>query len=144
MLAKLFGNGWEWGLLIARIVLGVVFIAHGYQKLFTIGVDGVFGFLASLGIPLPNFFAWVLSLTEFFGGIVVLLGIFTRYAALGLAIVMVTATLTAKATVGLIAPPMSTIPGYELDLSLLALSLTLLLAGPGTLSLEKGLFQREI
>jgi putative oxidoreductase len=144
LLAKLFGNGWEWGLLIARIVLGVVFIAHGYQKLFTVGVDGISGFLASLGIPLPNFFAWVLSLTEFFGGMAVLLGIFTRYAALGLAIAMVVSTLTAKANVGLIAPPTSMIPGYELDLSLLALSLTLLLSGPGTLSLEKGLFQREI
>jgi putative oxidoreductase len=144
LLAKLFGTGWEWGLLIGRVVLGVVFIAHGYQKLFVAGPDQVAGFLANLGIPAPGFFAWVLSLTEFFGGIAVLIGLFTRYAALGLAIAMTVSTLTAKLNVGLIALPGVPVPGFELDLSLLALALVVLLSGPGKLSLEKMILAKEI
>lgn len=141
MLAKIFGDAWEWGLLIGRIVLGVVFIAHGYQKLFVTGVDQIAGFFGSLGIPIPEFFAWLVSLTEFVGGIAVLIGLLTRYAATGLAITLIVAILTVKAKIGLIGSPGA---GYELDLALLALSLALLLAGPGKLSLETLLLSREI
>jgi len=140
MLARIFGESLGWALLIARIALGVVFIAHGYQKL-SAGVDQVAGFLTNVGIPLPQFFAWVLSLTEFFGGIAVLIGLFTRYAAVGIAIIMIVAIFTVKLKVGLIG---ARGPGYELDLALLALALALVLAGPGKLSLEKILLKREI
>ncbi|OGF56929.1 MAG: hypothetical protein A2Z21_07415 [Candidatus Fraserbacteria bacterium RBG_16_55_9] len=136
----MFGDGWEWGLLIVRIVLGVVFIAHGYQKLFSLGVDGVAERLLSPnGFPAPQFLAWVLSLTEFVGGIAILLGLFTRYAAVGLSIIMLVVILVLKRSNGLTGPG-----SYELELSLLALALSLLLGGPGKLSLEKLLLQREI
>lgn len=141
MLAKLFGESWGWGLLLVRLALGVVFLAHGYQKLFIMGVGNVGMFFEQVGLPAPLFFAWVVALVEFFGGIAVLLGIFTRWAALGLAITMVVAIFTVKLKVGLIAQQG---PGYELDLALLGLALMLLLAGPGQLSLEKALFQREL
>lgn len=138
MLARLFGESWEWAILIVRIVLAVVFIAQGYGKLFTMGIDQFTGFLANqAGIPIPGLFAWVVSLTEFLGGIAILLGILTRWAAIGLAITMVVAVFTVTLKQGLLG-------GYDINLALLALSLTLLLAGPGKLSLERALLQREI
>ena len=140
MLAKLFGNGWEWGLLIGRIILAVVFITHGYQKLFQLGVDGVAERLLSPnGFPAPLFLAWVLSLTEFVGGIAVLVGLLTRYAAVGLAIDMLVVILVLKWNAGLMGQG-----NYQFELSLLGLSLVLLLSGPGKLSLEKLLLKKEI
>jgi len=143
MLAKLFGHRWEWGLLVARVVLGVIFIAHGYQKLFVMGVETVAGFFARIGIPAPGLFAWVVTLWELLGGLAVLVGVLTRWAALGLAVIMVVATLTVKLEVGLIAPP-GRGTGYELDLALLALALMLVLAGPGKLSVEGDVLKREL
>lgn len=138
MLAKIFNESWGWALFIARIVLGVIFIAQGYTKLFGMGIDGFAGFLEGKAqIPFPYLFAWVVSLTEFLGGIAVLLGIFTRWAALGLAVVMVVAVFTVTLSNGLLG-------GYDINLALLALALSLLLAGPGVLSLEKALLNREI
>ena len=143
MLAKLFGESWGWALLLGRLILGVIFFAHGYQKFFEIGVENVAGFFQGVGIPAPLLFAWVVSLVEFFGGIALILGIFTRWAALGFAIVMLVAIFTVKLPVGLIAPPEKG-AGYELDLALLGLALMLLLAGPGPLSLERAVFQQEL
>lgn len=143
MLAKLFGDSWDAALLLGRLALGVVFLAHGYQKLFVMGVGNVGSFFEQVGIPAPLFFAWVVSLVEFFGGIAVILGVLTRWAALGLAVILIVAIFTVKLRVGLIAPQgMGT--GYELDLALLGLALMLLLAGPGRLSLEKALLGKEI
>ena len=143
MLARIFNESWEWALLIARIVLGVIFITQGYTKLFVMGIDGFAGFLENQAqIPLPYFFAWVVSLTEFLGGIAVLLGIFTRWAALGLAVVMVVAVFTVTSKMGLLGP--DGVSGYQLNLAYLALSLSLLFAGPGRLALEKSLLNREI
>jgi putative oxidoreductase len=73
-------------LLIVRVILGVIFIAHGYPKLFVFGIPGFTQFLSQLGVPLPGFFAVVVSLVEFVGGIVLILGIFSRWAGLLLAI----------------------------------------------------------
>jgi len=143
MLAKLFGESWDGALLLGRLVLGVIFLAHGYQKFFEIGVENVAGFLQGVGIPAPLLFAWVVSLVEFFGGIAMILGIFTRWAALGFAVVMLVAIFTVKLPVGLIAPPGKG-AGYELDLALLGLALMLLLTGPGPLSLERAAFRREL
>jgi putative oxidoreductase len=141
MLAKLLGESWDGALLLGRLALGVIFVAHGYQKLFVAGVDKIGMMFEQFGFPAPLFFAWVVSLVEFFGGIAVLVGVLTRWAALGLAITMVVAILTVKLPKGLIAQQGV---GYELDLALLGLALVLLLAGPGRISLEKGLLGKEL
>lgn len=143
MLAKLFGESWSWALLLGRWILGVIFLAHGYQKFFEIGVENVAGFFQGIGIPAPLFFAWVVSLLEFFGGIALILGIFTRWASLGFVVIMLVAIFTVKLPVGLIAPPGQG-AGYELDLALLGLALMLLLTGPGPLSLERAVLRREL
>ncbi len=131
-------------LLIVRLILGVIFIAHGYPKLFVFGITGFAQFLSRLGVPLPGFFAVVVTLVEFLGGVVLILGIFSRWAGLLQAIDMIVATLLVKVKVGLIVPPNQPGTGAELDLALLAGALVILVFGPGSISVELGLLKKEI
>ena len=68
------------GLTILRVVVGVVFMFHGYQKLIKMGFHGVAGFFAHSGIPLPMASAVVVTLVEFVGGILLIAGVGTRVA----------------------------------------------------------------
>ena len=122
----------DYGLLILRIIIGVVFLAHGYLKLFGMGIGGVTGFFGHLGIPAPALFAWVISLLETFGGIALILGVFTRIVGLGLAADMAGAIFFAKAHGAFFAPK-----GSELELTLLVASLALALTGPGAFALRE-------
>ena len=110
---------------------------HGWQKLTEVGPAN-FGrqALANLGVPLPVFMGYVVTLAELIGGILLIVGLLSRLAALILAIEMVFTTLLVKINVGFIAPPGSG-AGAELDLILLAAFLTILLVGPGRLSLDE-------
>jgi putative oxidoreductase len=134
-------NGWEtareWGFLTLRAALGVIFMAHGAQKLF--GWFGGHGFAATvaafeagLGIPAP--LAALAILTEFFGGLAVLLGVFTRTAALGLAVTMVVAAAKVHWANGFFMN-WENAPGHghgiETNLALGVMALFLALAGPG-------------
>ncbi|MEN3038419.1 MAG: DoxX family protein [Candidatus Kryptonium sp.] len=131
-------------LLIIRVILGVIFIAHGYPKLFVFGVPGFAKFLSGLGVPLPEIFAVIVALVEFVGGIVLILGIFSRWAGLLIAINMIVATLLVKVKVGLIAPMDKPGTGAELDLALFACALTILVFGPGSISIELGILKKEL
>src|SRR5690349_12283981 len=82
------------GPLLARITLGVVFMGTGWAKLHSL--DDVTRFFTELHIPAPHLNALVASSTEFFGGLCLVLGLFTRLAALPMAFTMVVAILTAK------------------------------------------------
>jgi len=121
--------------LVVRVIVGVIMAAHGWQKLQ--GGPANFGqqALAGLGIPLPVLMGYVVTFTEFFGGILLMIGLLSRLAALALTINLVVATLLVKVNVRLIAPPDSG-TGAELDLALIAGFLVVLLAGPGKLSLD--------
>ena len=79
---------------LARLTVGLVFIGTGWGKLHSLG--DVTDFFASLHIPAPGFNARLAAGTEFFGGILVLLGLGTRLASPPLAFTMVVAILTAK------------------------------------------------
>jgi len=70
-----------WGLTVLRVVVGAVFLMHVCQKLFVFGFHGVAGFLGPLRVPAPAVFAVVLTLVEFVGGALLILGLFTRWAA---------------------------------------------------------------
>ncbi|KKS52750.1 MAG: hypothetical protein UV82_C0005G0002 [Candidatus Magasanikbacteria bacterium GW2011_GWD2_43_18] len=80
------------GFFLLRLSVGLIFIVQGWGKLN--GVDMVSGMLDGIGFPAPGFFAWILALTEFLGGIAVILGLFVRHAATLLAVVMVVALFT--------------------------------------------------
>lgn len=118
---------------VLRLVTGIVFVAHGMQK-FNNGVDGFAGFLASLNVPLPELMKWVVPILEVGGGILLILGLGTRLAALALAILMVFTTLMVKLDVGLIGEQGA---GAEIDLMLLAAGVALALMGPGAAAVDR-------
>lgn len=82
-----------WGPLPLRLVVGLVFLVHGGQKLFQFGIGGTAGFLGSLGVPAPMLAAVVVTAVEILGGLALILGAFARVAALVLAVHMLVATI---------------------------------------------------
>ena len=121
--------------LLLRVALGVVFIAHGYQKIAG-GVGGFSQSVARLGFPVPYLFAWGAALAEFLGGICVLVGLFTRYAALAIATVMAVAVTRVHLREGLIG-------GYEYPLVLLVVAGAVMLTGAGPLSFDRSILHRD-
>lgn len=125
------GSGLQsWGRALLRVVVGVIFAMHGGQKLF-MGFHNVAGFLASLGIPLPTLAAIVLTAVEFIGGIALILGLLTRYAAALLSIDMLVALITYHVKNGFFMPN-----GVEFPLLLLVANINLMLGGAGAMGVD--------
>lgn len=122
----------EWATLILRVVVGIVFAVHGWQKLFLMGFDGVAGFFGMINIPLPFIAAVVVTLLELLGGIALILGIGTRYVSALLVINMLVAMFIVHMPNGFFVSD----NGYELVLTLAAGALYFALTGAGTLSLD--------
>ncbi|WP_378956523.1 DoxX family protein [Pelosinus sp. sgz500959] len=117
---------YEWSMLVLRVSLGVIFLAHGLQKIS--GFEGIVAFFASIG--LPAILAYVVTAIETIGGACLILGLFTRAAAVGIIMIMLGAIFTVKLSKGFL-------NGYEFDVSLLAIAMALVLSGSNTLSLGK-------
>lgn len=119
--------------LIFRIILGVVFIAHGSQKV--LGAFGGYGLEATVGyfaknLGIPPFLGYLASFTEFFGGIFLLIGFLTRPAALGIFITMCVA-FTIHLPAGFFLPN-----GFEYTFVLAFIALALFLHGPDCISVD--------
>lgn len=127
----------SWGIAILRAVVGIVFLMHGIQKLFTFGFHGVAGMFGHMGVPVPAVSAVVVTLVEFLGGLALIIGLGTRVASALLVIDMACAILFVHAKNGFFVPA-----GVELPLTLLAANLCLMLAGAGALSAD-GIFRRK-
>lgn len=140
MINHLIGYHPSFSALVLRLVLGMIFIAHGYPKLFKkdFGPQGFSGFLKSVGVPAPLLFAYVVGTVEFFGGILLILGLFTRLSAIVIAINMIVAMWKVKFKTGMISKVMEGgwVGGYELDLALLAMAFVLTILGAGKFSLD--------
>lgn len=98
------------------------------------------GFLASLGVPSPTLFAWIVGIVELLGGLLLLAGLFTRYAAVLLATDMFVATWLVHLPNGFAVDT----GGYEYTLVLMLVSIALVFSGPGRLALEYAIFDREL
>jgi putative oxidoreductase len=122
----------KWGMIPLRIVVGLVFLMHGGQKLFDFGLSGVSDMLLKLGFPTPTFWAIVLMVLEPLGGLAVLLGYFARPMALLLAIEMSVAIPVARWKGGFFTPY-----GYEFEMTLLGACLTIAILGAGDVTLRQ-------
>ena len=75
----------QWSLLILRLAIAAIFIYHGYGKLFVSGgFPKAVAMMNNLSIPLPTYSALLVGVVEFFGGILLLLGLLTKWASLAL------------------------------------------------------------
>ncbi len=119
------------GLLVLRIALGVIFITHGYPKLIRSNVEMQHMF-AQHGLPTQ--FVYVAGVIEAFGGGLLVLGLFTRPAALLLATEMSVAIWKMHSSSGILA-----VHVYEFPFALAAACLALATVGPGLLSVDEGL-----
>lgn len=130
--------------LILRLTLGTVFVAHGSQKLFGafggFGIEGTGGFFESLGAAPGTFWAVVVGLVEFGGGIALALGLLTRPAAILIAVDMAVAALIYNFANGFFVETPT--GGWEINLVLFAMCAAMALAGGGALSLD-ALVQRR-
>jgi putative oxidoreductase len=115
----------SWGITLLRVIVGVVFVAHGGQKFF-MGFHEVAEYLGGFEIPQPTAAAIILTAVEFFGGLAMIGGILTRYVAVMLAFDMAVAILMVHWRNGFFMPN-----GIEYPMVLLVANLTLVLAGGG-------------
>lgn len=121
------------GLLLIRVMVGVVFVYHGQGKLFG-GLEGFAGHLEGMGIPAPGLAALLAALAEFGGGLVLIAGVLFRWALWPLVFTMMVAAFRAHAgKFGL------QDGGMEYALTLGVVVVGLILTGPGAYSLERWL-----
>jgi len=116
---------------ILRIIFGYGIFLRGWMKLTTMHISGFSEMLGSLNIPLPMFFAGLVIWVEILGGAALILGIFTRFAAKLLAIVMIVAILSVHIKNGFLGEL-----GFEIPLLYLTGFISLMLTGAGKWSLE--------
>ena len=125
------------GLFILRLVLGLLFVAHGSQKLFGWfgggGLKGTAGWLGSMGMRPAYFWAFMAAISEFGGGLLLALGFLSPLGSLGIIAAMIVAIVKAHLPKGL----WNSKGGYEFPLLIIAAAFALGLAGPGAFSLDR-------
>lgn len=141
MLKKLMQTNNDLALAFVRIMLGIVFFAHGSQKM--LGWFGGFGFSGTVGffikIGMPAAIAYFVILVEFFGGLSMLFGLLSRLGGLGIAALMLGAIFTVHIHNGFFMNWMGTQKGegFEFHLLAFAIAILILIRGAGALSLDR-------
>lgn len=116
---------------VMRVVLGILFLAHGVDKLQT-GLGNVADWFSSIGVP--GFLAYFVAGLELVGGAMLIIGLLTRYIAALFVIMLVGAIFTAKLSAGLLGN--GQMAGYELDLAFMIAAVYLVVAEPTHLSVD--------
>ena len=144
MLRKLTSTENSTAITILRLVLGVVFFAHGAQKM--LGWFGGYGFTGTMGfftgaMHIPSFFAFLAIAAEFFGGLGLIFGLLTRVAAFGIAMNMSVAVAMVHSQFGFFMNWAGTQKGegFEYHLLVLALTIFLMIKGAGAFSIDRAL-----
>ena len=120
------------GLALLRVIIGAVFVAHGAQKIFANTIPGTVTAFTSMGVPFASLVAPVVSILEFAGGALLILGLATRPAGILLGCEMIGAIIVVHLPAG----PWVSNGGYEFAAALGAAALTLALTGAGKYSLD--------
>lgn len=123
--------------IIMRVVLGIIFIFHGVDKFQ--GISNVEAWFSSIGIP--GVLAYVVAALELIGGILLILGLFTRYVAGLFVIILIGAIITAKLSAGLLGN--GQMAGYELDLGFILVSLYLVVADRSPFSVDRFIMSKR-
>jgi putative oxidoreductase len=144
MFRKLIATSNDFTYTIARLVLGVVFFAHGAQKM--LGWFGGYGFTGTMGfftqmLHIPAPLAFLAICAEFFGGLGLIIGLLSRVAAFGIAINMLVAVLTVHIHYGFFANwyGQQKGEGFEYHLLAITLALVVMIKGAGALSIDRAL-----
>lgn len=141
---RLLATNAGWDTLALRIPTGIIFAAHGAQKLFGwfggYGLEGTGQWMASIGLAPGYSMALLAGSAEFFGGLALVLGLLVRPAAAALAFSMLVAILTVHIGKGLFV----TNNGYEYALAMLAIAVSLVVGGGGRASLDRTLARNVI
>jgi len=116
------------GLAALRIATGIVFLNHGYQKMFKMGIGGVSGFFGHVGVPLPGVMATLITVLEVFGAVALIVGLLTRPVAVAFALDMLGAIFLVQLKNGF--------SKFELEFLLLGASVALIFAGAGRYSID--------
>ena len=145
---KLFSTSNDLTLTILRLIMGIIFFAHGAQKMLGwfggYGFHGTMGFFTQqMGIPAP--LAFLAICAEFFGGLGLIVGFLTRIAAFGITVNMLVAILTVHHVNGLFMnwTGQQKGEGYEYHLLAIALGLLFMMKGAGALSIDRALSARS-
>ena len=140
---RLLAPGSGWGPLALRIPVGVIFMAHGAQKLFGsfggYGLEGTGQWMGSIGLAPGYLMALLAGSAEFFGGLALVLGLLVRPAAAALAFAMLVAIFAVHIDKGLFVAN----NGYEFGLALFAVAVSLVVSGAGRASLDSALVSRS-
>ena len=143
LISKTLSSPASFAPLALRVPAGIIFMAHGAQKLFGwfggYGLEGTGKWMASIGLEPGFLMALMAGGAEFFGGLFILLGLLTRPTALVLAVTMLVAIVTVHLDKGLFISN----GGYEFGLALLAMSISLLVSGAGRLGVDNWLLSRN-
>ena len=149
MLTKLFATEDSIPVAMLRLVLAVVFFAHGAQKM--LGWFGGFGLSGTVGyftgtLHIPTALAFLAIAAEFFGSLALFLGLFTRIAALGIATNMLVAIWTVHRSVGFFMnwSGAQKGEGYEFHLLVIAIAVFLVIRGAGAFSLDGAIAKRSL
>lgn len=133
------GGSTSIGLLLLRIVLGVVFIAHGVQKVWINGIPATQEGFTGMGVPMPEVAAIVVAALEIGGGALLVVGLGTRIVAALLAVNMGVALVLVHLSAGFFASD----GGYEFVLTLGVAALALAFTGPGRLAVDAAFRRRR-
>jgi putative oxidoreductase len=125
-----------WGATALRLAVGVVFLMHGGQKWFVYGLHNTSAAMGQMGMPVPAVTGILITFLEFFGGLALILGLCTRWAAVLFVVEMLVAVLAVHFRNGFFLPH-----GFEYAFMMLAASLALALEGSGKASLDRVLFR---
>jgi len=142
----------QWAPLPLRLIIGSGFLVHGMAK-WTRGPEGLGKLMHQIGVPFPEFTAWMVTLLELFGGLAIIAGVCVMVVSIPLAISMLVAMLKVHMqygfssinTIGLTpAGPVFGPPGYEVNLLYIVCLLVLCLCEPDPLSFDHWLARRNL
>ena len=137
----------SWGAALLRVMLGVIYVAHGYLGYAVVTVPELVGYVTRMGYPLliSELLAWYLVFAHLLGGGLILVGLWTRAAAVAQVPIMASATFLLHWPQGFFVRGMTVdtpqgqrviAAGYEYDLLVLVATIALILLGPGAMAVD--------